>query len=58
MRVTGEEWFAEGKPFAGLIVWELDHHRHLSEGWFIQKFEELAAKDDPFFYPIRYLNPD
>jgi len=56
MRVTGEEWLAEGKPFIGLIIWELEHHRHLSEGWFIEKFEALAEMDEPFFYPIRHLN--
>jgi hypothetical protein len=55
---TAERWLEEGKPFTGLIVWELEHHRRLSEGWFIQKFEELAEKGDPFFYPIRHLHPD
>ena len=55
---TGEQWLADGKAFTGLIVWELEHHRRLSEGWFIQKFEELAEEDEPFLYPIRHLNPD
>jgi hypothetical protein len=55
---TAERWLEEGKTFTGLIVWELEHHRRLSEGWFIRKFEELTEEDDPFFYPIRYLNPD
>ncbi len=55
---TGEQWLADGKSFMGLIVWELEHHRRLSEGWFIQKFEALAEEDAPFFYPIRHLNPD
>ena len=48
----------EGKPFTGLIVWELEHHRRRSEGWFIRKFEELAEEDNPFLYPIRHFNPD
>ena len=56
--VTAEQWLEEGKTFKGLIVWELEHHRRLSEGWFIQKFEKLAEEDDPFSYPIRHLNPD
>lgn len=55
---TGEQWMREGKPFTGLIVWELEHHRRLSEGWFIQKFEALAQEDNPFFYPIRHFIPD
>jgi len=55
---TAEQWLEEGKPFTGLIVWELEHHRRLSEGWFIRKFDELAQEGDPFFYPIRHLNPD
>ena len=25
------------------------------EGWFIDKFEELADEDEPFFYPIRFI---
>jgi hypothetical protein len=55
---TGERWLMEGKPFTGLIVWELEHHRRRSEGWFIRKFEELAEEDNPFLYPIRHFNPD
>jgi len=55
---TGERWLEQGKTFTGLIVWELELHRRLSEGWFIKKFEELAEEDDPFLYPIRHFNPD
>jgi hypothetical protein len=55
---TAERWLEEGKPFTGLVVWELEHHRRLSEGWFLRKFEELAEEEEPFSYPIRYLNPD
>lgn len=58
IRVIGESWIENHREFAGLILWKLEHHRRYSEGWFIEKFEELAREDDPFFYPIRFINPD
>ncbi len=58
IRATGEEWLADEQSFEGLILWKLEHHRRFSEGWFIDKFEELAEEDEPFFYPIRFINPD
>jgi len=29
----------------------------MSVGDFLEAFEALAAEDDPFAYPIRYINP-
>jgi hypothetical protein len=29
-----------------MITWKQEHHRRLSEGWFIEKFEELAEVDE------------
>lgn len=55
---TGERWLREGRAFTGLIVWELEHHRRQSEGWFLRKFDELASEDSPFLYPIRHFNPE
>ncbi len=58
LRVIGDQWLTDGKPFKGLVIWKLRLHDRLREGWFIEKFERLAEEDDPFFYPIRYLTED
>jgi hypothetical protein len=41
-----------------MITWKQEHHRGLSGGWLIEKFEELAEVEDPFSFAIRHLNPD
>jgi len=58
IRATGEEWLAGHQSFASLILWKLEHPRRISEGGFIDKFEELAEEDEPFFSPIRSIDPD
>ena len=58
MLVLAEQWFAEGRPFAGLIWWPRGHYRRMSPGDFCDAFEELAAQDDPFgAYSIVHLKP-
>lgn len=51
------QWLKDGRPFRGLICWKQEHHRQMSVGDLIVAFEELAAKDDPFSYPIVHLKP-
>ena len=55
---TGEERLRQGRPFEGLIIWKLKHHRRMSEGDFIRAFEALAKKEDPFHYPIVHIKPE
>lgn len=57
LQPIAHEWLDEGRPFR-MIAWKEEHHRRLSDGWFIQKFEELAEAEDPFPFAIRHLEPD
>ena len=51
-------WLTDGKAFRGLICWRQGHQRRMSVGDFIEAFEELAAKEDPFQpYPIVHIKP-
>ena len=58
MQATGDEWLRQGRPFKGLIIWKLIHHRKMSEGAFIRAFEKLADEEDSFNYPIVHITPD
>jgi hypothetical protein len=51
------KWLHDGKPFRGLVCWVQKHQQRMTTGDFIQAFEELAAKDDPFRYPIVHIKP-
>ena len=54
-----ETWFAKGQVFPGLIYWaQRTHHGLISIASFLDAFEELARKPDPFSpYPILRLRP-
>ena len=56
-RKTALEWVEAGRAFPGLITWRQKHHERMSVGGFLEAFEALAAEEDPFAYPIRYLSP-
>ncbi len=58
IEATGQEWLRKGRPFKGLIIWKLTHHRRMSEGGFIRAFEALAEKKNPFLYPIVHIKPN
>ena len=45
------------KPLLQMIFWEKQHHRRMTIGQFIEAFEELAAQENPFIYPIVYITP-
>jgi len=53
----GIQWLSEGRPFRGVVCWKQEHQRRMSIGDLVAAFEELAAKDDPFHYPIVHLKP-
>lgn len=40
-----------------MIYWEKKHHDKVSIGTFLEMFDKLADENDPFRYPIRFLNP-
>ena len=50
-------WLRQGRNFRGLIAWPQEHHARMTVADFIEQFDELAAKDDPFSYPIQFLKP-
>jgi hypothetical protein len=50
-------WLRQGRRFRGLIAWPQDHYARMTIADFIEQFDELAAKDDPFSYPIQCLKP-
>ena len=56
-RRIAHEWIKAGRPFRGLLTWKQRHHEQMTVGEFLKAFEDLAAEDDPFAYPIRYITP-
>jgi hypothetical protein len=52
------KWLTDGKAFRGLVCWTQEHQSRMTVGDFIQAFEELAAREDPFGnYPIVHIKP-
>ena len=51
------DWIEAGTPFRGYLTWKQKHHERMTVGEFLEAFEALAAEDDPFAYPIRYITP-
>ncbi len=53
-------WLREGRRFTGVITWPQVHYRRMSDGDFLDKFEELAAKNEPFdpAYPVVHFKAD
>jgi len=49
-------WLVEGRAFR-MIFWPQEDYRAWSIGELLQAFEELAAQEDPFRYPIVRLRP-
>ena len=49
-------WLEIGRPFR-LVFWPQQDYRRWTIGELLQAFEDLAAEDDPFAYPIRRLKP-
>ena len=43
-----------------MIHWAQVHYQRMSDGDLLQKFEELAVKEEPFDpdYPIVHFRPD
>ena len=57
---TAHQWLKEGRRFKGVVTWPQAHYKRMTIGDLVQKFEELAAKDQPFEldYPIVRFKPD
>jgi len=57
---NAHQWTEEGRRFKGMVTWPRAHYRRMTIGDLVRKFEELAAKDQPFDpdYPIARIKPD
>lgn len=49
-------WLDEGRSFR-MVLWAQEDYRRWTIGQLVQGFEDLAAEEDPFAYPIRRLKP-
>ena len=56
---SGLAWkrVAEGRPFAGMIVWSHEHRREMTAGDFVGFLDELALEEAPFGNAVRYAKP-
>jgi hypothetical protein len=50
-------WLREWRAFPGLVIWAQEHQRVMTEGDFRREFDELAAKEDAFAYPVQHIKP-
>jgi len=49
-------WILAARPFPGLVTWAKFNETRVRPGELLLRFEELAARDEPFSpYPIVYL---
>jgi hypothetical protein len=57
---NAHQWMEEGRRFEGMVTWPRAHYRRMTTGDLVRKFEELAAKDQPFDpdFPIVRIKPD
>ena len=57
---TAHQWLEKGRRFKGMVTWPRAHRKRMTIGDLAGKFEELAAKDQPFDpdYPIVRIKPD
>ena len=56
MHRIGAEWIRKGQTFR-MVFWAKQHHDRMTIGQFIEAFEEIAAKENAFAYPIEYITP-
>lgn len=49
-------WIEEDRPFR-MVFWKFAHHARMSDGDFVDAFEDIAATPDAFTYPIQYIKP-
>ena len=54
---TAVAWMREGREFRGIVFWRKEHHQHMTTGELIEAFDEIAAKENAFSYPIEYIKP-
>ncbi len=56
VEAIAERWLREWKPFR-MVRWKQRRQRNVSPGAFVEAFEALREKPNPFAYSIEYLKP-
>jgi len=54
---AGKRWLENNRSFR-MVYWEKRLQDRVSIGSLLEKFEKIAEEENPFLYPIRFLNPD
>jgi hypothetical protein len=58
LEIIAHRWMREWRRFPGLLFWrQQPRQERATIGQVVDTIEELAKQDDPFAYPIVYLNP-
>jgi hypothetical protein len=57
MHKLGAASLGEGRLFPGLVFWPQEDYGAMTTGDIIRGFETLAAKSEPFAYPIQRIRP-
>ena len=47
LQATAHQWLGKGKTIPALIEWPQEKYKRMTIGEIVQKFEELAEKDQP-----------
>jgi hypothetical protein len=53
----GHRWLENGQLFPGLVYWHEQDYAAMTAGDILHAFARLAAKQDPFAYPIQFVTP-
>lgn len=52
------EYFAQGRPFVGMLVWSQQNRYRMRPGHFLRQLEALEREDDPFARGLRHIQPE
>ncbi len=55
--VVGQRWLENERLFPGLIYWHEEDYAAMTTGDILRAFAGLAAKEEPFAYPIQFVTP-
>ena len=58
LKLLALAWCEQNRNFTGLVWWPRRHYDTMSPGDFVEAFDELAARAEPFAaYPIVHVKP-
>ena len=53
----GHRWLENGRLFPGLVYWHEQDYAAMTTGDILRALARLAAKEEPFAYPIQFITP-